>query len=437
MADTTRLTRSGEAPLLPTFTPDASSRARPALGGGIPVRILRRLLARLQFGHLTVVLPDGGTLEATGREPGETGVMVIHRWRALLRIATGGDIGFADAHIDGDWSTPDLTALIRLLASNTDALRGAIRGGLAARLLFRLRHALNANSRRGSRRNITFHYDLGNDFYRLWLDGSMLYSSGIYAAPDEPLERAQQRKVDRILDLLGAGPGERVLEIGCGWGTLAAEIAARGAHVTGLTISPSQAVHARANVAERGGAEQVEIRLEDYRDVTGTYDRIVSIEMIEAVGEAYWPVYFRTIRDRLAPGGAALLQVITIAEDRFDDYRRDTDFIQRHIFPGGFLPSKTVLRQQIAAAGLTLVHEECFGRSYASTLAAWRTRFHAAWERIEALPAADDEPPHRRRRGFDDRFRRLWDYYLCYCEAGFLEGTIDVGLYRIEHGDNR
>ncbi|TBW40707.1 class I SAM-dependent methyltransferase [Siculibacillus lacustris] len=398
---------------------DVADAARASLSG-LRVRLLDRLLSRPRYGRLRVVLPDGRALERIGSEPGPEATLVLHRWRTLRRLITGGDIGFAEAWIDGDWTSPDLVSVIRFAARNTEVLAKAIRGSVLLRSLDRLRHVLNGNSRRGSRRNIEAHYDLGNDFYRRWLDGSMLYSSGLWDAGVTSLEGAQARKLARIGELLGLAPGDDVLEIGCGWGALAAHLAeTEGVRVTGLTLSPSQLAHARTVVEARGHADRVDLRLQDYRDVTGRFDRIVSIEMFEAVGEAWWPVYFATLQRCLAPGGRAVLQIITIAEDRYETYRRDTDFIQKHVFPGGFLPSKTALATVIAAAGLRLTAVEHFGLSYAETLAEWRRRFHAAWAEIAPL-------------GFDDRFRRLWDYYLAYCEAGFREAAIDVGLYTLE-----
>jgi cyclopropane-fatty-acyl-phospholipid synthase len=279
---------------------------------------------------------------------------------------------------------------------------------------------LNRNTRRGSRRNIAAHYDLGNDFYRLWLDPGMNYSSAIYSYPGETLENAQRAKLDRVVDLLDLRGGERVLEIGCGWGGLADRmIEHAGCHVTGLTLSTEQLSHARKMLSQRGFAGKSDLRLQDYRDAGGRYDRLVSVEMLEAVGEAYWPVFFANVRQRLNPQGIAVLQVITIDQSRFESYRRRPEFIQRYIFPGGMLPTTEILEQQVDKAGLQLVSSEFFGDSYARTLDEWHRRFLKAWPSIEKL-------------GFDLRFKRMWGYYLAYCRLGFEIGALNVGLYKIE-----
>jgi cyclopropane-fatty-acyl-phospholipid synthase len=383
-------------------------------------RLLQRLFGHLRHGRLRVQTPEGAEFEWGGEAPGPEAQLILRRWRTLWRGALGGDIGMADAWIDGDWTSPDLTAVIRLAARNSQpSSQRAIEGTASLAAFQRLRHLLRANTRRGSRRNIEKHYDLGNDFFGAWLDSDMIYSSALWTAPGLSLGEAQQAKLDRVASLARLSGGEKVLEIGCGWGALATRLASAGAHVTGVTLSPSQLAAAQARAARLGLAERCDLRLMDYREAAGPFDRIVSIEMIEAVGEAYLPLYFDVLSQALKPDGRVVLQAITIAEDRFDTYRRDTDFIQKHIFPGGFLPSKSLLAKEAARVGLKIVHAENFGPSYARTLAEWRRRFEAAWPRIAA-------------QGFDQNFRRLWDYYLCYCEAGFLEEAIDVGLYVLE-----
>lgn len=381
--------------------------------------IVERLLARIAAGRLTVVTPRGARLVGSGASAGPTAELRIHRGRMLRRLLLGGDLGFAEAYLDGDWSSPDLPGLLEFAAVNIDAVGPAITLNPLVRLLGRLRHRIHANTREGSRRNIAFHYDLGNSFYRLWLDESLTYSSALFASPDQTLEAAQEAKLTRIVELLQLKQGHEVLEIGCGWGALARRMASQGARVTALTLSQAQAEEARQKAAGGDLPGSVDVRLQDYRDAAGRFDRIASIEMVEAVGERYWPVYFRTLRERLAPGGRVVLQAITIAEGRFEEYRRRPDFIQRYIFPGGMLPTPSILVEQAGRAGLQLVRRETFGMSYALTLAEWRRRFLAAWPNIESL-------------GFDRRFRRLWEYYLAYCEAGFRTGSIDVGLYVLE-----
>lgn len=398
-------------------TPPAKSQ-RSSLGLGRFA--LKRLLALVDAGRLTIELPDGGRLEHVGREPGPQAEIRFDHWRSVRRLLTQGDIGFARGYFAGEWSTPDLTAVIELGARNGQRFMDALSGSWAFRFANWLAHHGNANTKPGAKRNILAHYDLGNDFYRLWLDKSMMYSSAIFRRRDVSLEEAQQTKLRRIVDKLDLHPAATVLEIGGGWGAMAATLARAGVkRVTSLTISPAQLTAAKALSAREAIESQVEFKLQDYRDVEGRFDRIVSIEMIEAVGKTYLPKYFETIREALKPDGVCVLQAITIAEDRFDAYCRRPDFIQRHVFPGGFLPSKTYMRETLEKAGLKLVDVETFGDSYALTLKEWRRRFLEAWPQIE-------------RMGFDAPFRRLWEYYLCYCEAGFRTGTIDVGLYCLQ-----
>ena len=386
--------------------------------GGWRQQWLARMVQQLETGQITIVTPDGQRISHTAKQPGSNGVIVLHRWRALRKLMSGGDIGFAGSYIDGDWSSPDLAALIALIAQNMAAFQKAINGFGPMRLVNRLRHLLRGNSKRGSRRNIEFHYDLGNDFYQLWLDDSLTYSAACAVPANATLVEAHQAKLDRIVEMLEIEPGHRVLEIGCGWGALAAHIAKAGAHVTGLTLSREQLAYATDRAHHHGLAHKIDLRLEDYRDVAGQYDRIVSIEMLEAVGEAYWPTYFERLRACLKPGGKAVLQVITMAEDRFESYRRDTDFIQHFVFPGGMLPTGDIIAEQANKAGLSLIGSETFADGYADTLAHWRQRFAAAWPDIAAL-------------GFDERFRRLWHYYLSYCEAGFRTLSTNVGFYQL------
>lgn len=397
-------------------TPSLSQEsARPRLG--LLGRAVDRALPRLRTGRLQLTLPNGAVIERRGAPAGPEAVMIVHRWRALWRIRRDGDNGFADSYLDGDWSTPDLGAVLELCMQNEAAL-GTPAGRRLGLLRNRLQHWLRANTRRGSRRNIAAHYDLGNEFFRPWLDEGMNYSSALYDNCDT-LERAQSAKLDRAAALLDLNGGERVLEIGCGWGALAERLIRHyGASVSGITLSTEQLAYAKTRLAgevERGHAD---LQLRDYRDVAGRFDRIASIEMIEAVGERYWPSYFGKIRDCLAHGGVALLQAITIDESRFAAYRKRPDFIQRYIFPGGVLPTHSIIAREAERAGLKLVHHESFSDSYVRTLREWRDRFLRAWPHIEPL-------------GFNERFRRMWEYYLAYCEVGFRNGSINVGFFKL------
>lgn len=396
------------------FEPPTATRKGPWL--------IRRVLHHLECGRLTVILPSGERICHAGPRSGPDAILELRNNRTFRRVLTGGDVGFAEGYIAGDWTSPNLAALIALAAENVARLDRTFEGFWPVRLWRQFYHGLKRNSAKGSRRNIAFHYDLGNDFYRHWLDQSMTYSSVCNFVSGQSLEAAQIAKLDRIAEALSLKGDETVLEIGCGWGALAGHLAERGAHVHGLTLSAEQLAYGQDQIASKGLADRVDLRLQDYRDERALYDRIVSIEMLEAVGEAYWPTYFEKLRACLKPGGRVVLQAITIREDRFESYKRSPDFIQRYIFPGGMLPTTTILSQQAQRAGFTIAHAETFGEAYASTLAEWRRRFDAAWPRIAAL-------------GFQADFQRLWDYYLSYCEAGFRTGTIDVGLYVLEQAD--
>lgn len=393
------------------------------MAGPRPVPFLRRnlirLAGRIARGELTLTFADGSRHVFRGAEPGPQAEVRVLRTRALWRLAFGGDLGFARAYGDGDVDTPDLAAVFRLYVANLHSLERAMQGSRLMQAVARMRHLARANTRRGSRRNIAFHYDLGNEFYRLWLDPTMTYSSAIFPSADTDLRAAQEEKYARIIRELRLGPDDHVLEIGCGWGGFA-EQAARttGCRVTGLTLSREQAAYATERLAQAGLADRTDIRLVDYRDVTGTFTHIVSIEMFEAVGEENWPVYFDALRRLLVPGGQAMVQAITIDESRFDRYRKRADFIQTYIFPGGMLPSFTAFDQGAQRAGLGMAGSFRFGRDYARTLRDWDRAFLAAWPQIARL-------------GFDDRFKRLWHYYLHYCAEGFEAGTIDVVQFHL------
>ena len=381
---------------------------------------LARRVAGSDAGLIEIETPSGARWVHRGEKPGPHARIIVRRWSALRRLITGGDIGFAESYRVGDWWTPDLVAFFTWVTANEAALTMAWRGSSTARLFDRLRHAGRANTRFGSRRNISAHYDLGNNFYAAWLDGGINYSSALYLRGDETLEAAQLNKLDRVIGHLRLPPKASVLEIGCGWGALAAHLIENtDSHVTGVTLSVEQLRYARSRLALAGHSAKSDMRLVDYRDLTGIFDGIVSIEMLEAVGESYWPVYFAKLRGLLRPGGRAVLQVITINEDRFESYRARPDFIQRYIFPGGMLPTKTLMHEHVARSGFHLVEHECFAASYATTLSVWRSRFQAVWPQLHAM-------------GYDENFRRVWDYYLAYCEAGFRLNALDVGIYVLE-----
>lgn len=377
--------------------------------------IFGRFCRRLAFGSLLLRFGTAGARLYRGPFPGGSAELLIQRpLRLLLRILTRGEIGFAESYMEQDWSTSDLPALLDLLNLNAEHLAGAVDGLTWSRRLDRLTHRLRDNDRHNSRRNIASHYDLGNDFYRLWLDPGMTYSSAVFEDPvREPLGAAQTRKYERLLDWIDARPGESVLEIGCGWGGFAEAAARRGLKVTGVTLSTEQLDHAQARIAAAGLAGQVELRLQDYRDIEGRFDHAVSIEMLEAVGEDYWPTYFQALRRLVRPGGRIAIQVITMHEDDFARYRRCADFIQLYIFPGGMLPSPDRLEAEVRAAGLIPLANRWHGSDYAETLRRWRRAFHAAEAPVERL-------------GYGARFRRMWDYYLAYCETGFESGSIDL-----------
>lgn len=387
-----------------------------AAGKGRPraLALAFQFLAQIKVGSLTVAMPDGQHLRFGGHEDGPDAHISLHSHDLAHRALKRGQIGVAESYLAGHWTTPDLTAFIELFCRNPDLIDELLEDRPLVRLVYNLSHWLNRNTRRGSKRNIEAHYDLGNTFYARWLDPSMTYSSALFGDKTDDLDAAQAEKYRSLAEKIALSPDCHVLEVGCGWGGFA-EFAAKdvGARVTGITISQEQHDFAKERIFKAGLADKVDIRLEDYRDTEGTYDRIASIEMFEAVGEEYWPAYFAMLRDRLRTDGRAGLQVITIQDEMFDVYRREPDFIQKYIFPGGMLPSPSALKAVADKAGLSLDREKVFGLDYARTLAIWRDRFTAAWPDIKGL-------------GFDERFRRLWEFYLSYCEAGFRSGNIDV-----------
>ncbi|HEY5071893.1 MAG TPA: cyclopropane-fatty-acyl-phospholipid synthase family protein [Caulobacteraceae bacterium] len=365
-------------------------------------------------GALTFVLPSGREIRVVGDCPGPEGRLIINDFAFVRRVFASADIGFGEGFMAGEWDTPDLSRLLEVFSLNFDRLGRLVSGNPLMRGVNALANFFNANSRRGARRNVRAHYDLGNAFYARWLDSGMTYSSAKFERPGESLAEAQRNKYAKLARDIDLKSDHHVLEIGCGWGGFA-EFAARevGARVTGVTISPAQFEFSRKRLFEQGLADRAEICLMDYRDVAGRFDRVASIEMFEAVGETYWPAYFAKVRDVLSPGGRAGIQVITIRDELFAVYRRRSDFLRKYIFPGGMLPSEMRLREETQKAGLEWKSIARFGLNYADTLAEWARRFEGAWEDIRGL-------------GFDERFRRLWRFYLSYCEAGFRAERTDV-----------
>lgn len=391
----------------------ATARAIMALEAPASLKAVCFALLDLKEACVRLRFADGRALRF-GEPGGPEAELIIRNPRFARRVLLSGDIGFAEGFMAGEWDTPDLSALLTVLSANGDRIARMIKGNLLVRAVNLVRHAGRRNTRAGARKNIHEHYDLGNRFYSAWLDPTMTYSSARFDAPGQALKDAQLAKYRALAAHLDLKPGERVLEIGCGWGGFA-EIAAReyGAEVVGVTISEAQKKFADERMAAAGLSDRVEIRLQDYRDVRGAFDKVASIEMFEAVGERYWPAYFAKISDVLRPGGAAALQIITIRDDLFSAYRRRADFIQRYIFPGGMLPSVSRLEAETERAGLVWRKLEAFGQSYADTLAQWSQSFTAKWDEIRSL-------------GFDERFKQLWRFYLSYCEAGFRTGRTDV-----------
>ena len=403
-----------------TLTASANNALRLPDRAPAAARTVFKLLQQLRHGSLTLQLPDG-SVQTVGDGQGPHASVHLHNWKPFSAALKSGDIGFAESYLDGDWSTPQLATLLGLVAANRHALEDVIHGSWTGRLLYRLRHLLNRNTKANSRKNIHAHYDMGNAFYKLWLDGTMNYSSGLFRDDmTQDMQQAQDAKVRRALHMAGVRRGHRVLEIGCGWGALAEKATMEfGAHITGVTLSTEQLAWARERLNNKGLGNQADLRLQDYRDIAdGPYDAICSIEMLEAVGQEYWPTYFDSLARLLKPGGRACIQSIVIQDKLFDRYIRSTDFIQQYIFPGGCLPCPSALREQAQAAGLKVVDELAFGRDYAETCRRWRADFMARKDDVLAL-------------GFDERFIRIWEFYLAYCEAGFDAGDIDVVQYTL------
>ena len=381
------------------------------------------LVGKLNSGRVDFILPDGRRFRAEGSKPGPVAEVTINNPDVFARLVREGDLGFCDAYLDGWWTTPDLQAFMDFIHADNDDIYDGFPGMALVRAWEKARFWFQSNTKRQALKNISYHYDLGNDFYSLWLDDTMTYSSALFNTSQESLEKAQIAKYASMVDQMGVKPGDHVLEIGCGWGGFA-EYAAkeRGLKVTGLTISKEQLDYANKRIKSKGLSDKVNLKLQDYRDETGVYDGVASIEMFEAVGEKYWPVYFDKIKQCLKPGKQATLQIITIQDARWDVYRKSVDFIQKYIFPGGMLPSPSVLRQEIHRAGLSVQHSIEFGKSYSQTLRRWFEVFNNKWDNISAM-------------GFDDRFRRMWNFYLTSCAATFESGNCDVTQITLQKPD--
>lgn len=381
------------------------------------IRVFLKLLAsNWTWGNLTIALPNGSTRRLAGKVSGHSAVLTIHDYRFAGRVLKNGDIGFAEGYMAGEWDSPNLPVLLETLVNNYDHIRRLFDGNFLMKVVNWASHSFNRNSRSGSRRNIHAHYDLGNDFYSAWLDGSMTYSSGLRVRDASSLEAAQKEKYASLARIMDLQADQSVLEIGCGWGGFAEFAAGEvGAKVTAITISQEQYDFARQRIFKAGLSERADIRLVDYRDVEGQFDRVASIEMFEAVGREYWPTYFDKLHQVLKPSGRAGLQIITIQDELFEEYQARTDFIQKYVFPGGVLPSEAALGPVIAKADLKQDQVLRFGQDYADTLSAWAKRFESAWSGIKS-----GSPK------FDERFRRLWLFYLAYCEAGFRSARTDV-----------
>jgi cyclopropane-fatty-acyl-phospholipid synthase len=395
------------------LTPDSIGRI--AKGLPLKARLALRGLMHLKHGALAVELPDGRKIVVKGAIDGPKAAVTLRNWNLAQRALLTGTIGVAESYMDGDWDSPDIVSFLRLFLVNGDAADKYANGtGGFMHFVEKIRHWMRGNSKAGSKRNISAHYDLGNEFYQAWLDPSMTYSSALYTTGADDLQSAQNAKYRALAEATGIKPGDHVLEIGCGWGGFAEFAASEmGCKVTGLTISREQLAFAEERIRKAGLSDRVDFRFQDYRDETGLYDKIISIEMFEAVGEKYWPVYFSKLKECLKPGGKAGLQIITIKPESFAKYKANPDFIQKYVFPGGMLPTPEHLLALGRKVDLSIVKDFGFGLDYARTLAEWRERFWQAWERVKPL-------------GFDDRFKRLWDFYLFYCEAGFRSSNIDV-----------
>lgn len=395
---------------------NAEIRLLPDPSAPIAIKLLYRVLSNCEQGRLHITV-DNVTYLIDGKQSGpDANITIHHTVKIIKKLSSDGDIGFAEAYMQGDWDTDDLSDFLYWATLNLDALSAHIEANIFVRLFNRLRHLTRRNSERGSRRNISAHYDLGNDFYELWLDSTMTYSSAVFTDPSDSLEQAQTQKYEQLLVSLDATPGQHILEVGCGWGGFAEHAAKQGYRVTGITLSTEQLAWAQKRLHDAGLDDLVDLRLQDYRHLDENFDHIVSVEMFEAVGESYWPDFFDMLSSRLRPGGKIALQTITIDHQHFAQYRQNVDFIQRYIFPGGMLPSPEVFVQHAEQAGLAVEQATNYAADYERTVLLWHQRFNDVVHKIEQL-------------GYDNQFIRMWRYYLSYCEAGFRDGHTGVYQY--------
>jgi cyclopropane-fatty-acyl-phospholipid synthase len=375
-----------------------------------------KVLSKIKRGNITVIGPDNITYEFSGDEPGENILISIRDWRTCDQLLQRGDIGLGESYIDGHWECLNTNGLIKLGIDNYDEFASVIKGSILKIIFYRLKHLLNRNTKKGSARNIHAHYDLGNDFYSLWLDKTMTYSSALYKSNDDSLEQAQEQKYQNILNELNIKPGDHILEIGCGWGGFMDYAASRGIKVTGITISQEQYNYAKNRLEKHGNLTT--ILLQDYRDLEGSYTHIVSIEMFEALGEEYWSTYFKKVKELLSSSGKAVIQTIHINDKDFNSYRKGTDFIQQYIFPGGMLPSPSVFKKEAISKGFIVENELEFGLDYAKTLHAWEDRFNEELDSVYKM-------------GYDENFVRTWRFYLKYCQGGFEAKKIGVAQFTL------
>lgn len=386
--------------------------------------LLQRFLGKVNAGNLTIILPDGQSLLFEGKHSGVNAMITLKNYAIISRLLKNGSLGFAEGYLRAEWDTPSLDNIFRFFLANEKQFLRKWRYLLGSGILDKAYHYKKRNTQKGSQNNIAAHYDLGNDFFQPWLDEGMTYSSALFTeGNDQTLEEAQDHKYQTILDALRLKEGESVLEIGCGWGGFAEAAFKRDpSHYVGLTLSHEQLDYAKARFSHKPEGITADFKLQDYRNATGQFDKIVSIEMIEAVGEKYWPNYFDVLKQRTTQNGVAVIQAITIAPELFENYRKNPDFIQRYIFPGGMLPTIEILEDHATKAGFDFETVECFGQSYAKTLEIWRSKFETSWPKLQKL-------------GFDERFYKMWHYYLSYCIIGFKQQTTDVGIYKLTKRD--